>query len=104
MAIEALTALVGQRDGGNGSITTLSRQVNVLQEIGVEKGQYLGFLPTIIKYALASLNTFLALKKTNQNVPQINDQIETSDFGLDIGLAFIDASKPSPIPSHEQIE
>ena len=53
LAIEALTALVARRDATTGALTHLARQTNVLQELGVGKGQYLGLLPTLIRYSLA---------------------------------------------------
>ena len=58
LAIEALTALVARRDA-TGTLTNVARQTNVLTELGVGKGQYLGLLPTLIRYSLAALNSFL---------------------------------------------
>ena len=55
LAIEALTALVLRRDGSTGALSGASRSSSVLTELGVGKGQYLGMLPTLIRYSLASL-------------------------------------------------
>ena len=102
VAIEALTALVSRRDGSNGGIT--SRQVNVLQELGVGKGQYLGFLPTLIRYSLASLNTYLAIETTKDNDMDISEPTNESNLSIDIGFEFVKAVKAPPIPLDRQIE
>ena len=68
LAIEALTALVARRDATTGALTHLARQTNVLQELGVGKGQYLGLLPTLIRYSLAALNSFLLHDGTKKEV------------------------------------
>ena len=68
LAIEALTALVARRDATTGALTHLARQTNALQELGVGKGQYLGLLPTLIRYSLAALNSFLLHDGTKKEV------------------------------------
>lgn len=54
LAVEALTALVARRDitqvTSCSNATNIARQTNVLSELGVGKGQYVGLLPTLIRY------------------------------------------------------
>jgi hypothetical protein len=62
LALEVLTALIARRDGAGAAsassgLSPVARNANVLAELGVGKGQYLGLLPTLIRYSLASLNT-----------------------------------------------
>jgi len=105
-AVEVLLALVSPRDGSNGG--NPARLPNVLQELGVGssvgKGQYLGFLPTLIRFSLASLNTYLTSENMKKDQP--HDQIPDGpiDFGIDLGFAFVDAIKAPAQPANEQIE
>ena len=110
LAIETLTALVARRDGAAGGLTNVARQANVLGELGVGKGQFLGLLPTLIRYSLASLNAFLSrssicLKnkenKTEKSVAEMND---CDLVGLNLGLSFVQATKPPPLPTQVQEE
>ena len=106
LAIEALTALVARRDGTSGGLTGVARQSNVLSELGVGKGMYLGLLPTLIRYSLASLNTFLSMDDETtgtktENAPSSMDTAET--IGMNLGLAFVKATKPTPLPLGEQL-
>jgi hypothetical protein len=126
LAVEALTALVARRDvaRGNGS-SNVARQTNVLSELGVGKGQYLGLLPTLIRYSLAALNSFFLLlhdqeHKNDGRVDVVDGTRETAmvrngDFGsgsdddvvnigLEVGLAFLRATKPPPLPLKEREE
>ena len=114
LAIEALTALVARRDATTGALTHLARQTNVLQELGVGKGQYLGLLPTLIRYSLAALNSFLLHDGTKKEVAA-KDTIKGSsirsggkksvkDIGLELGLAFLKATKPPPLPQSQREE
>ena len=101
LAVEALTALVARRDGASGGLTGVARQSNILNELGVGKGMYLGLLPTLVRYSLASLNNFLTSSK-NVSVEETNSQ-EEEDVALDIGLAFLQATKPPLVSEKDQI-
>ncbi len=110
LAVEALTALVARRDGA-GTLTNVARQTNVLSELGVGKGQYLGLLPTLIRYSLASLNSFLlrggAKNRGDGDIKPLgsdNDSDRMKDLGLELGLAFLEATKPPPLPLREREE
>ena len=105
LAIETLTSLVTKKEGSGGGLTPVARQINILAELGVGKGQYLGFLPTLIQYTLASLNTFL---KNNQSQPKNEThQLKTSemsledDIALDLGMVFLKATKTKHLPQNE---
>ncbi|KAL7543885.1 hypothetical protein ACHAXR_013277 [Thalassiosira sp. AJA248-18] len=124
LALETLTALVARRDPTGGMLTNVARQTNVLSELGVGKGQYLGLLPTLIRYSLAVLNSFLLSDDglmmgggggggdggggNNEAVVKIGDAAngeETpKDIGLELGLAFLKATKPPPPPKREREE
>jgi hypothetical protein len=111
LAVEALTALVARRDmaQATNAATNIAKQTNVLIELGVGKGQYLGLLPTLIRYSLAALNSFFlnqeCSRDTNiegkENV--VKNKIGTGtdsvmDIGIELGLAFLRATKPPPLP------
>ena len=105
LALEALTALVARRDAVSGMITNVARQTNVLSELGVGKGQYLGVLPTLIRYSLAALNSFLLSDgaETSKSAGKSEETNATTsstsgdaakDIGLALGLAFLRATAP----------
>jgi len=118
LAVEVLTALVSRKDDnstGGGGLSHVSRQTNVLSELGVAKGHFLGLLPTLIRYSLASLNVFLT------GVPGgaiDNDKVcsrhlltcasetslEIDELGLDLGLTFLEANKQSSFDEQEREE
>ena len=108
LAIEALTALVARRDA-TGTLTNVARQTNVLSELGVGKRQYLGLLPTLIRYSLAALNSFL-LRDGSKPVATSNARNGTNetksekDLGMELGVAFLKATKPPALPRHEREE
>jgi len=115
LAIEALTALVARRDASTGSVSSLSRQTNVLSVLGVGKGQYLGLLPTLIRYSLAALNSFLLHDNNSNSAPDGSITMTTAtdsgkkeksvkDIGLELGLAFLKATKAPPLPQSEREE
>lgn len=111
LAIEVMTALVARRDA-SGSLSTLARQINVLAELGVGKGQYLGLLPALIRHSLAVLNSFLLESSEGEGetaevpVKGIEEEKKESerDIGLELGLAFLRATKPPPLPRQEREE
>jgi len=108
LAIEALTALVARRDGSNGGLSPVAREAKALSELGVGKGQYLGLLPTLIRYSLASLNsfrdasTFKMGQLKNDREEKITDI--DMDLDLDLGMAFLEATKPPALPLEIQEE
>ena len=113
IAVEALTALVARKDESSSTgLSPVARLTNVLTELGVGKGQFLGLLPTLIRYSLASLNVFLSKKKQNENTNStINIQNgvqhgesspDIEELGLDLGLTFLEATRaPSDESSME---
>ena len=119
LAIEALTALVARRDT-TGTLTNVARQVGVLSELGVGKGQYLGLLPTLIRYSLAALNSFLLHDGADTSQSLGNSTVEThnnedgsgnsvaattpKDIGLELGLTFLKSTKPPPLPQTDREE
>jgi hypothetical protein len=128
LAVEALTALVARRDvaqatSGSASMN-VARQTNVLSELGVGKGHYLGLLPTLIRYSLAALNSFFLLHdQERKHVCGGDDGVgrsgnetrrsgdvgkdsedDVKNIGLELGLAFLRATKPPPLPLKEREE
>lgn len=132
LSLDVLTALVARRDP-SGTLSLLARQNNVLAELGVGKGQYLGLLPALIRYSLASLNSFLlsggpegnddngeadAGRLKSEEGTDGNDdgglalksgeeekKEETKrDVGLELGLAFLRATRPRSPPRGEAEE
>lgn len=113
LAVEALTALVSRRDGSTGSLSGSSRLSTVLVELGVGKGHYLGLLPTLIRYSLASLGA----AATSDTVPseakpengnQLPQQVAATDSSngttaMDIGLAFVEATMAPQPPRNIQV-
>ena len=59
LVIETLRAFVARRDASTGTLANIVRQINVLSESGVGKGNYLGIFPTLIWCLLVALNLFL---------------------------------------------
>ena len=133
LSLDVLTALVGRRDP-SGTLSLLARQNNVLAELGVGKGQYLGLLPALIRYSLATLNSFLlsgvsdgngdngeadagrlkseegtagngggglALKSGEEEEKKEETKL---DVGLELGLAFLRATRPRGPPRGEAEE
>ena len=109
LAIEALTALVARRDSAVGSFNIAARHANVLTELGVGKGQYLGLLPTLIRFSLAALNSFFLQEDANrgtgvQDDTNLDNNVDENNTGLELGLAFIRATKPPPLPKQVRQE
>lgn len=108
LALEALTALIGRREGTTGSLTGAARHSSVMNEIGVGKGQYLGLLPTLIRYSLASLGTFLLPKekRESRDTEYLDISMDGGDeaMAMDIGLAFVEASRPPLEPRFVRLE
>jgi Domain of Unknown Function (DUF908). len=66
LALETLTAIVARKDESSSSgLSQVARLTNVLGELGIGKGQFLGLLPTLVRYSLASLNLFLSAEKSH---------------------------------------
>lgn len=103
LALQALTALVGRRDGTTGALTGVARHSNVLSELGVGKGQYLGLLPTLIRFSLASLSTIVSSEEKPAEKSMDVGHSEEEAIALDIGLAFVQAVMPPPLPRNEQL-
>lgn len=106
LAVESITALVGRRDGTTGALTGTARHSSVLGELGVGKGQYLGLLPTLIRYSLASLGcSFSAV--ADQTIASNGDSTAEDDSNIDalhLGLAFVDAAQAPAAPRLVQLE
>ena len=113
LALQSLTALAARRDGSNGALAGFARHSNILSELGVGKGQYLGLLPTLIRYSLASLGSLVSTSpspdenKSNEifggSIPSDKGTVE-DDICTDIGLAFIEATSAPALPRFQQLE
>jgi E3 ubiquitin-protein ligase HUWE1 len=99
LALEALAALVLRRDGLSGALSGSSRLSSVLMELGVGKGQYLGVLPTLIRYSLACLTQVVA----SDQKPSEDSETGMSD-SFEVGLAFVEATMPPQLPRKVQVE
>ena len=106
LAVECLTALVGRRDGTTGALTGAARHSSVLSELGVGKGQYLGLLPTLIRYSLASLgSSFVSERAATQGDAELSTGDTKSEIdALDVGLAFVEATREPAAPRLMQLE
>ena len=93
-AVEALTALVSRRENASNQISGYGRLASVLSDLGVGKGQYLGLLPTLIRYSLAALGSVID-NATCGNAGQEQELVASDAFK--IGLAFVAATVPPPI-------
>ena len=104
LALESLTALVARRDGTSGALTGVARHSNVLSELGVGKGQYLGLLPTLIRYSLASLGSFMPARERTEPQPVASERTSEDAIVIEVGLAFVEATMPPPLPRVLQLE
>jgi len=94
-ALETLNAIVARRDERLMSgLSSIAKQTNILTELGVAKGQILGLLPTLIRYALASLNSFMSdyVDVPSQDTPQTESSLDIEKLNLDSGLSFVEAT------------
>lgn len=104
LALESITALVARRDGTTGALTGVARHSSVLSELGIGKGQYLGLLPTLIRYSLASLGSFLSGRQKDDR-PEIDPEKSSEDaIAFEVGLAFVEATLPPPMSRIIQLE
>ena len=101
-----MTALVARRDGTSGALTGVARHSSVLSELGVGKGQYLGLLPTLIRYSLASLGSFLSSSGESNTEPLAPTSAENGSdaIAFDVGLVFVEATMPPKLPRVVQLE
>eukprot|EP00536_Pseudo-nitzschia_multiseries_P010994 jgi/Psemu1/326262/estExt_fgenesh1_pg.C_3550003 len=109
LALQSLTALAARREGSNGALTGFARHSNIVSELGVGKGQYLGLLPTLIRYSLASLGSLVSSTasgddESNNALASLNEKNEEDFLTMDIGLAFIEATSAPVLPRYEQLE
>ena len=87
LAVELLTALVCRRDGSTAALSGTSRMPGVFVELGLGKGQYMGVLPTLVRYTLAALTA----DPPTDGPP---DRPQDNDPCVDIGLDFVQATMP----------
>ena len=109
LALQSLTALAARRDGSSGGLAGFARHSNILSELGVGKGQYLGLLPTLIRYSLASLGslistTTMTMPSITKNESRIEGETAEDNLCIDIGLAFIEATSAPALPRFQQLE
>lgn len=97
LALEALTSLLARRDASTGPLAGPVRLANVLSEIGVAKGQYLGLLPTLIRYCLSFLGASMDTPSRQAEDPT------ASEMDIDVGLAFLEATRPQALPRVDQV-
>lgn len=103
LALESLTALVARRDGTSGALTGVARHSNVLSELGVGKGQYLGLLPTLIRFSLSSFVAFLSNEKSIEGT-ESSEKGPADALSFEIGLAFVEAAAAPQIQRDVQLE
>ena len=105
LALEIFTALITRKEPGTGSLSLIAKQTNALVELGLGKGQFSGLLPTLVRYALSSLNSFCEEKQESATGEDGKCQaMDTDDWepdadaviGFQLGLAFLEATKPPP--------
>ena len=104
LALESLTALVARRDGTSGALTGVARHSNVLSELGVGKGQYLGLFPTLIRFSLAALGSFLSTGEKIELPLSSPEESSEEAIAFEVGLAFVEATMPPPLPRVIQLE
>lgn len=102
LSLQALTALIGRRDGTTGALQGAARHSVVLTELGVGKGQYLGLLPTLIRFSLASLSTIIRSDETTTEIPSRKGDSD-EDIAFEIGLAFVQTTMPPPLSRSVQV-
>jgi hypothetical protein len=94
LAVECLTALVARRESNHGgALSGLAKLTNVFNELGIGKSQFLGFLPTLVRFSLVSLNSFLLLSENESCASDPNEWNLDDDLGLELGQIFLQASK-----------
>lgn len=101
-ALETLNAIVARRDERLMSgISSIAKQTNILSELGVSKGQILGLLPTLIRFALASLNSFMSdyIDTPPQETTKSEPSLDIEKLNLDSGLTFLEAIVPPRMQS-----
>ena len=96
LAVELLTALVCRRDGSTTALSGSSRLSGVFVELGLGKGQYMGVLPTLVRYSLAALT---AEPPAETTAPIIEDE----DPMVEIGLEFVHATMAPLSPRPELV-
>ena len=112
LAITALTVLITRRNStehnGGGTLSSVAKQTNVLSELGVGKGRYLGLLPTLIRFSLTSLvaavSSGVRLGANSSVSPRDDSRMDVDDSDIALGLVFIEATKPPPPPPEEAEE
>jgi len=105
LALQSLTALAARRDGSNGGLAGFARHSNILSELGVGKGQYLGILPTLIRYSLASLGSLMVSTcPSSKNKSKARKETVDDDICIDVGFAFIEATSAPALPRFQQLE
>eukprot|EP00977_Amphora_coffeiformis_P002753 scaffold521_cov167-Amphora_coffeaeformis.AAC.44 len=95
LAVELLTALVCRRDGSTTALSGTARLSGVFVELGLGKGQYMGVLPTLVRYSLAALT---AEPPAESATPIAEDE----DPAVEIGLEFVRATM-APLPPRPEL-
>lgn len=101
VAITALNSLIYRRDGSSGGMSSVAKQTNVLSELGVGKGRYLGLLPSLVRFSLASFNS--SLEPKGGSVSGDDDVMEDSTE-ISLGMVFLEATKAKELPLEQQEE
>lgn len=94
LAVELLTALVCRRDGSTAALSGSSRSSGVFTELGLGKGQYMGVLPTLVRYSLAAL--------TADPLGDNTAAADKEDPIVEIGLDFVRATM-APLPPRPEL-
>jgi len=92
LALDTLTALVSSRLSTRSST---SQNLNIFQELGVQRGQYTGLVPSLFRYAEISLTTEAAgpiLPFGAVSTNTASSASGSSSMDLELGIAFVQAA------------
>ena len=111
LAVDAISALITRRDGSTSMGTSSSgRLQSLLIDLGVGKGQYLGLLPTLIRYSLSALSTMVDLQRYSPEATvdtentSLQPQNSKTPDAFDIGLAFVEATLAPQLSRKIQVQ
>jgi len=79
-ALDVLTTIVSRRDSSSANLGPIGRFVDVFGELGVAKGQYLGLLPTLMRYSVASLGALPSLSEGKTSNSALDSSLFSSSM------------------------
>ena len=107
LAVDILDALIyfPRESARTGGLPMLAQNVNVFGELGVGKGLYNGFLPSLLRYTLSNLKKAGGEKKKKKKKDGIGIGIGNAiagmndDPNLEVGMAFVSATTQPNVTS-----